>query len=472
MRDVLRRNFWFLFSLTAIAVTWFTYRNLAGDYLYNDDFRWMSQARYQMTPGNLLGFQVVGFFRPLINVMFYITERVIPGNLHAYYATNLGLHLFCGLLVFQLVERLMRSGTIAAGTALFFLVTSTHYSAVGWISARTTLVSTLLLLWSLMVVVDRPRAWWRQAAAATLYALALAAKEDAVVGVLLLALIAWFRRPHGEALPDRATIAVFGVITVAYLVVRTAVMQHLAQPNWGPGPHVFRNLAGGLLYQLYPWSLASLLHVGRNIAVPTQALWPEVLAIPVVALLVAAGVALKRGREVAFALAWTLIALLPVAPFRIRFFHTDWLTHDRYYYLSSIGTCLCIVTLLDGVWEMARGRARVRAAVITAAVVIVCGEIASVNECDGRFRRIKTNYQSLENLVTERLDQEHVLTTCALEDWPMQATFMRDVFALKRPGWKMVPVKNAEEAEAVRPCLYIRFERRGPLVRIHSTTID
>ncbi|HET6463368.1 MAG TPA: hypothetical protein VFH33_06165, partial [Candidatus Krumholzibacteria bacterium] len=71
-----------------------------------------------------------------------------------------------------------------------------------------------------------------------------------------------------------------------------------------------------------------------------------------------------------------------------------------------------------------------------------------------------------------RLDQEHVLTTCALEDWPMQSTFMRDVFALKRPAWKMVPVKNAEEAAALHPCLYIRFERVGPLVRIHSTTID
>ncbi|HET6463680.1 MAG TPA: hypothetical protein VFH33_07755, partial [Candidatus Krumholzibacteria bacterium] len=398
MRDFLRRNFWFLFSFAAIGATYFAYRNLPGDYLYNDDFRWMSQARYQMTPGNLLTFQVIGFFRPLMNVIFFVTERVMPGNLHAYYATNFGLHLFCGLLVFQLVERLMRNSVVAGGTTLFFLLTSTHYSAVGWISARTTLVSTLLLLWSLVVVVDRPRAWWRQAAAATLYALALAAKEDAVVGVLLLALIAWFRRPRGEALPDRVTIGAFTVVTIAYLVVRTAVMHHLAQPNWGPGPHVLRNLAGGLLYQLYPWSLASLLHVGRNIAVPTHALWPEVIAIPVVALLVAAGIALRRGREVAFAIAWILIALLPVAPFRIRFFHTDWLTHDRYYYLSSIGACLCIVTVLDGVWEMARGRPRVRVAVITAAVVIVCGELSAIKDCDERFRQIKKSYQSLEGL--------------------------------------------------------------------------
>jgi len=49
---------------------------------------------------------------------------------------------------------------------------------------------------------------------------------------------------------------------------------------------------------------------------------------------------------------------------------------------------------------------------------------------------------------------------------------MRDVFALKRPDWKMVAVKNQDEASALHPCLYLRFERRGPLVRVHSTTID
>jgi len=472
MRDFLRRQFWLLFSFTAIAVTYYTYRNLPGDYLYNDDFRWMSQARYQMTPGNVLTFQVIGFFRPLMNVIFFVTERLMPGNLHAYYATNFGLHLFCGLLVFQLVERLMRSSAVAAGTALFFLIASTHYAAVGWISARTTLVSTLLLLWSLVVLVDRPRARWRQAAAVTLYALALAAKEDAVVGVLLVALVAWYRRPRGDMLPDRATLTAFAVVTLAYVVVRTAVMQHLAQPNWGPGPHVLRNLAGGLLYQVYPWSLASLLHVGRNIAVPTHALWPEVLALPVVAALVTAGIVLKRGREVVFAIAWLLIALLPVAPFRIRFLHTEWLTHDRYYYLSSIGACLCIVTLLGGLWEMVRWRKQVRAAVIAAALVIVLGEMAAVKESDERFRRIKANYLILEDLVTERLDQEHVLRTCAVEGWPMQPGFMRDVFALKRPDWKMVAVKNQDEASALHPCLYLRFERQGPLVRVHSTTID
>jgi hypothetical protein len=130
------------------------------------------------------------------------------------------------------------------------------------------------------------------------------------------------------------------------------------------------------------------------------------------------------------------------------------------------------VTLLVALWETVRWRAHARVAVVAAAVVIVWGEMAAVKESDERFRSIKASYLRLEGLVTERLDQEQVLRTCALEDWPMQAGFMRDVFALERPDWKVVPVKNQAEAAALHPCLYLRFERRGPLVRVHATTID
>jgi hypothetical protein len=431
----------------------------------------MSQARYQMAPHNLLTFQVVGFFRPLMNVIFYITERVMPGNIPAYYATNLALHLANGVLVFHLVARLVRNHAIAAGTALFFLVTSTHYAAVGWISARTTLVSTLFLLSSMLVLVDMPRARWRQVVSASLFVLALAAKEDAVIGVGLLALIVVYLGRRDNILPDRASLATFGVITAAYIVVRMLVMRHLTQENWGPGFHIFRNLAGGFLYQFYPWSLASLTHIARSIPVPTHPWWPEILAAPLVVVLVAAGAALKRSREVCFAVAWLVLALLPMAPFRIRFFTTMWLTHDRYYYLSSIGMCLCIVSLLAGMWKRARWRVPARVMVAAAALIIVCGEIAAVDDCEKRFRLMTTSYHMLVDMTTKRLDAEHQLTTCAVENWPMQSPFLQDVFDLERPGWKMVPVHGRLEATVYRPCLYIRYLQAGPGMTTEASTI-
>ena len=471
MRAFLERHFTVVFYFVAAAATLVAFRHVTGGYLYNDDFRWMSDARYQLTPRNLLTFQVVGFFRPLMNVIFFVTERVMRGNIPAYYVTNVALHLANGVLVFHLVARLVRNRAVAAGTALFFLITSTHYAAVGWISARTALVSTLFLLSSLLVLVGAPRTRRRQVAAGALLVLALAAKEDAVIGVLLLALIVTYRDRRENTLPDRGSIVMFGSITVVYVVVRTLVMRHITQPNWGPGFHVFRNLAGGLLYQFYPWSLASLTHTARSIAVPTHALWPEILAVPLIVLFVAAAAALKRSREVCFAIAWLVIAMLPMAPFRIRFFTTDWLTHDRYYYLSSIGACLCVVSLLTGVWKRAQWRVPARIAVAAIAAIIVCGEISAVNDSEQRFRRMTSSYRMLVDLTTKRLDAEHRLNTCAVEGWPMQTTFLQDVFTLERPGWKMVAVENKDEANTYRPCLYIRFAQIGSGMTTESSTI-
>jgi hypothetical protein len=472
MRSFLQRNFTIVFYVVATAACLIAFRHLSEGYLYNDDFRWMSQARYQMTPGNLLTFQVFGFFRPLMNVIFYLTERTRRGNIPAYYATNLALHLANGVLVFHLLARLVRNRAVAAGTALLFLITSTHYAAVGWISARTTLVSTLLLLASMLVLVDMPRTFRRHVAAAVLFALALAAKEDAVIGVALLALLVLYLGRRENRLPNRASIVVFGSITIVYVVVRTLVMKHLMQPNWGPGLHVFRNLAGGLLYQFYPWSLASLTHTARSIPVPTHPLWPEILAVPLIVLLVAAGALVKRSREVCFAIAWLVIAMLPMAPFRIRFFTTDWLTHDRYYYLSSMGACLCVVSLLVGAWKRSPWPMAARTAVAAMAVIIVCGEISAVNDSDQRFHRMTTGYRTLIDMSTQRLDREHALTTCAIEGWPMQPAFLEDVFALERPGWKVVSVPSRDGARPYRPCLYIRFLAVGAGMTTESSTID
>jgi hypothetical protein len=471
MRAFLERNFTVVFYFVAAAATLIAFRHVSQGYLYNDDFRWMSQARYQMTPRNLLTFQVVGFFRPLMNVIFYVTERVMRGNIPAYYATNIALHLTNGVLVFHLVSRLARERGVAAGTALFFLITSTHYAAVGWISARTTLVSTLFLLSSLLVLVGAPRSRWRQVAAAALFVLALAAKEDAVIGVLLLALIVVYIERRDNVLPDRRSIVIFAAITLGYVVTRTLVMKHITQPNWGPGFHVFRNLAGGLLYQFYPWSLASLAHTARSIPVQTHVLWPEILAVPLIVMLVAVGAALKRSREVCFAIAWLVIAMLPMAPFRIRFFTTGWLTHDRYYYLSSIGACLCVISLLTGMWKRAPWQVPARIAVVVTAFIIVCGEISAVNESEQRFWHMTMGYRTLVDLATKQLDAEHQLTTCAVDNWPMQAPFLQDVFDLERPGWKMVHVSSKDAAAAYRPCLYIRFERMGMRITAESSTI-
>ena len=466
------RTFAIVFYVMATVACLVAFDRITDNYLYNDDFRWMSQARFDMRPGNLLTLEVIGFFRPLMNAMFYATERLMPGNISAYYATNLVFHLLNGVLLFHFLVRLLEDRVLAAATALFFLMTSTHWAAVGWISARSALVSTGLLLLSLLVLADRPRVRWRRWCAVSLFALALTAREDAVTGLMLLGLLAVIRRRREDTLPDGRTLAYFAATTIAYVAVRTAVIGHVTQDNWGPGPHALRNLAGGLLYAVYPWALTSLTGVGDAFEVSSHALWPEILALPVIVVLLVAGRALGRGREVAFSVAWLVVALMPASLFKFRFFTTDWLTHDRYYYLASIGACLCISSLLAGIWRIGRFRVAAKAVVLATVLVIAVGEPIANAKRAGRFRRMTLNYRNLVTAVDRRLDQDNQFQTCALQDWPMQAAFVQDVFALERPNVRIVTVTRAEEAAAYRPCLYIRFITNGSRLGTEAAAID
>ena len=461
-----------IFYVVALAVCLYVYHAISNSWFFNDDFRWMHQARYEMRPSNLLTFQVIGFFRPLMNVVFYVTERLTPGNVHAYYGTNLVLHFFNGVLVFHFLWRQFGNRMLAAGAALFFLITSTHWAAVGWISARTALISTALMLSSLLVVTAHAPNRWRRWCALGLYVLALAAKEEVVIGVLLLGLIHVFRPAGSRLLPDRRTLAYFAGVTVAYAVVRTLVIGHVTQENWSPGAHVLRNLSGGFLYHVYPWSLAHIFGIGHIIKPPTHAIWPEILAIPVIVAMLVTARWLHRTREVCFGLIWLFIALLPVSLFRFRFFHTDWLTHDRYYYLSSVGSSLCVAALLLGVWHVTRWRKLARAVAITAMVVIALGEPVAVASRLGRFQRMTHNYRMLLDLVARRMDQHPGITTCAIEGWPVQKSVMVDLFRFEHSDWKVVSVERKEDAAAYKPCVYVKFMVEPNRVGTQSDLID
>ncbi len=180
----------FLFLLCLAA-----YRNIVDNWLFNDDFSWLKAARYDMTPANLLSFRVVDFFRPLVNLSFYTMEKASPGNLHLHYGFNLVLHFLCTALVFRLILKLLGSERLAAATAVLFAVTSVHSAAVIWISARTTLLSACFLLASLNVLLARAgTARLRLAISIALYIFALASKEEAIAGVLLVALLFALKR--------------------------------------------------------------------------------------------------------------------------------------------------------------------------------------------------------------------------------------------------------------------------------------
>jgi hypothetical protein len=442
------------------------YRGILDNWLFNDDFSWLKAARYDMTPANLISFRVVDFFRPLVNLSFYTMEKASPGNVTLHYGFNLVLHFLCTALVFRLLLKLCASELLAAAAAALFAVTSVHSAAVMWISARTTLLSTCFLLASLDVLLARSgRPALRLAAAVALYILALASKEEAIAGVFLVALL--FAREGKDApsgSPGRNALAAFAAVSIAYLVLRQAFMGGFFRENWGIGAHAPRNVAGGFLFQLYPWPFFSLLYpAGSYIPEPSSALGPELAAIPVALVLVAAGYASRKSRAMNLAVAWSLLALLPVSLFRYRFFSTVSISQSRYYYLSSVGTALIIALLLSMIWKE-RSRARQGAAIALFAV-LCAGYLVRDARLEKKWDDFTRMYREAVTAIVEESDAFPGFTKLAVEAPPLAFPYLADAIALERPALAAFEATDGRDGALRRaPCLYVSYTGEKPKV--------
>ncbi len=459
---------WQRISLIALlwAICVLTYGGIADNYLFNDDFSWLREARLDMSWGNLLTHRVVDFFRPVINLSFYLMERASPGNVRFHNTFNLMLHFLNTLLVYHLVQALLDNARVSIVTAILFAITSVHTGAVLWISARTTLLSSLFLLASLSIVASRRE---KGTAAVTvsvfLYIVALAAKETAIAGFFLVFLLYLFRKADPRRPQVRAaTLISFTAVSAAYLVIRKAVMGGFLQSNWNIGGHILRNAAGGLLYQFYPWPVFSICCPGATrIPEPGHPFIPEILVIPLAALLLWAGEASKKLHTFAFALAWTVLALLPAAPFHYRFFSTVSITQTRYYYLSSVGSVLLIALLLSILWS-SKSRIK-RYSCLLLFLVLCAGYMVRVDRLEKKWDKFTGMYREVITVIEEETAKHPGIATLAIEDPPLAFPYIADALVMNGPGHRVIEVTGGRESAMVfRPCLYISY--RGDVPRI------
>jgi len=468
------------FYALSLLLCFVLFRGVADNYLFNDDFEWLAKARHEMTLGNVLAYRVIGFFRPIVNLSFFTMERLAPGNLWLYYYGNVLIHFVNAMLVFHLVRCLVRDRTIAATTAVFFIVTSVHCAAVFWISARTTLIFTLFLLSSLLVLMRPPWNSKKLFFSLLLYLLALLTKETAVVGAPLVGLLYLFYRGRKQSAPDRTALISFFAVTIAYLIIRSLVIGRFVQPNWGPGVHAIRNIAGGGMYQMVPWGIDWVLALTKAffgfgkpflrdaLLDTTHPVYPEILIVPAIALLIYLARLLQRQREMIFAISWTLICLVPMAFLKFRFLTMNSFAHNRYYYLASVGACLAMVVALAVLWEPKRIRkyGRVLAALILAVTFV--SEAHRVKSMEVKWHNATHVFKNVTVSVADLLVQveSYNYDKCVVEWVPMKYPYFRRGIQLLAPRWDMVKITGGkEEAAKHAPCIFMEFIQEGQAFR-------
>ena len=376
-----------LLALAIAALTLYTYRELPARLFAADDYQWLLNVR-GLSFGQVVrrafdaGAQT-HFYRPLVWLLFWAQARAFDLDPRGYHAVSLGLHLLnaglLGLLAYRLqivncrlqIVSNARQSTIynlqfAILAAAFVALHPAPFEAVVWISAQSELLAAALLLVALHLwlsrrpttddrratadrssgINDRPPIWsavgGRSSLLATLaLALALLAKESAVIGLPLLVLIersnvetacpepaGGFKRSNVQRL---APYLLPSLITVGYIALQFIVERRnylLEQGGYGLGWQIVLNPLRSLALVVAP--LAGTEHADAAWLVPVGALVGLIL----LAILV-------RGP---WGARWLVLALgltlLPTAPFAAP-------PNSRYLYLPVMVAALLLGFGLD-----------------------------------------------------------------------------------------------------------------------------
>lgn len=169
-------------------------------------------------------------FRPATLSTFVIDHLLGDGRPAVYHATQLALHATAAWLVYRVATALGLAAVWAGAAALLVAVHPAQTEAVQYLSARSSVLSTVALLGSFLAYLR-----WRRglkvgalgyAVSATLFALAVLSKEAAVVGVVWFA--AYERLAGGTAWAEIGRrVALYVAVAAATVAVSAALLADL-----------------------------------------------------------------------------------------------------------------------------------------------------------------------------------------------------------------------------------------------------
>ena len=354
------------------------------------------------------------YARPLVIAVLSLVHAAAGLDPAAYHLVLVGMHLANVLLAYSILLALTAAPATAFFATAIFALHPLQTAAVSWISGIADPLCTLFVLLAFrlqLAASQRPaRGWMLRLGAVLSFALALGAKETALLFPALLA-AAYLLFP--SAAPHRGSLSPWERVRVRASVV-------LRQPSPRPSPkgrgrrgdgaaaalapfillvaadfayrHVVLGagaLGGGferipLAVRLWtaPRLLLSYLTLPLRFSALTicddyalsTGLDPASLAAAgaITALLLGVTVSFRRWPQLAFAALWTLISLLPALSL-VPILHYR---ADRFFYLPLIGWSLALVTITQRLLDAISGpgaasRFRRTAAVAGAAVLVL-----------------------------------------------------------------------------------------------------
>ncbi len=297
-----------------------------------------------------------GFWRPLVSLSYWLDARFFPGDPAGFHAMNIAAHAGASALTAWI---LVDAGLVPLAAFLggvWFALLPLHVEPVASISGRTDVYATVLLL--LAFWLDRRarragRAWCGVPVLAAL-ALALLAKEAAIVFVPLVAFAEWARAPRGAAAARAALrwLAPSLAVCALYLGVH-ALLVPAADLTAGLDPAQAARLRAATWLE-FPGHLAFFWPWANHAPGPVLGLPDAIWGAPVlggVALQLAAVAALAvltlRRSPLAVAVALVWLPMLPLT--LVGLARGQLLYAERFDYLPSVGVAWLIAAVVSAV---------------------------------------------------------------------------------------------------------------------------
>jgi tetratricopeptide (TPR) repeat protein len=296
-------------------------------------------------------------YRPFTVTTLAVNYRLHGLDPRGYLVTNMALHALAAAMVALVGLELLGALPWALLAGLVFALHPINAEAVNYITARSSLLSTVFVLgaaWAFIRYVEsRGRAATLGVGLAA-YALALLSKESAVALIVPLLAYPWlrpsFRRDATTSLRAARATSAFAVLAALYVAAYWLIA---AGGVVAPGPA-----------QRPAWTLAEL--VGRSLALWVWP-WPlgldhrltflarfdstlaVVLVLGVAALLAAFAVVVRRVPVAAWGLVWALAGLAPLAP--LPWLTTVGLLQEHRMGFSAAGLSWMTMALVRALWE-------------------------------------------------------------------------------------------------------------------------
>lgn len=381
--------FFIRMGLVLLAVCLYA-NSLDGDFVWDDTGLVAGNTQTSLAPESLpeiftaARFGPTPYYRPLLDLSFYLDALLWGGRPLGYHLTNVCLHAACTLLVLFFAGGVGVGRGAAVLTSALFAAHPAHTEAVAWIAGRN---DPLMVFWLLTAFVclfsarscharARRAAWYL--ASLTAFGCALLSKETALVFPALLALTDFFFfRAFWRPPARQATLLYWGAVVVlsaGFLALRATVLGT-------SGAAGLSLRAGDALPAL--WTVLGI--VGRYVRVLVFPIHLSVSPAPMpqaeAVLLLTAGLAalgamlaLPRRRMCLYGVLWVVVYLLPVSG--LVQMVVPVLEHRLYGAVP--GFCLALAAVATDLAAVQTGRFR-RVVQVAAAGVLLCGGLVTVD---------------------------------------------------------------------------------------------